>query len=531
MHDSRCSHCGAPSASSSVESVAPGVTTFAAAVPGTRHHVLLNSNQPPEDSEIGFIRSAISETDAPLSRLDEEISRLRKALKALEEEHASLSNYRTQNAMILSPLRRMPSELLCEIFSWTIPLITDALDMGRLDMGVSPWVLTRISSHWRRVSVTTPSLWSLVHVDYSAKPKTFYSLSLVEAQIQRSQKLKIHFYGSVAMDAGPQIAMLELLAQHSARWEELSLGITAKLIPFLPTLRGRLPSLRRIWIQWNETEFPVDSIDCFHTAPSLVDVGIYNRTRFIPIGLPAHQLTRYELDCSWPQHMAILKLAPRLVEARIDIDFDDEPWPERNANIYLPSLRRLHVSDAEVFDYFKVPALEELSVWVGTDTSDLTHLASLLDRSECALRYLCLTGVPDAHRTTQMLGRLSHLTELAIIVTQSESIPPVNALILALTLDGRSTVVAPQLRSLLFGCGEVENYLDFPLFLWLLKSRWNAEGCALQTAVLGSKVDGPDTATLQGLYAMRSLGFDFLAIEGEDALAQVKLWTFQTSWN
>ncbi|KAJ7302969.1 hypothetical protein DFH08DRAFT_986798, partial [Mycena albidolilacea] len=91
------------------------------ATPGTRHYALLNTNEPPNDSEFAFIHSVISDADARLACLDDEISTLEEKLQQLEEEHASLSSYRTRNKAILSPLRRMPPEVLGEIFSLTLP--------------------------------------------------------------------------------------------------------------------------------------------------------------------------------------------------------------------------------------------------------------------------------------------------------------------------------------------------------------------------------------------------------------------------
>ncbi|KAJ7107704.1 hypothetical protein C8R44DRAFT_680500, partial [Mycena epipterygia] len=109
-----------------------------------------------------MIRSLVSKSRARLAFVDHEMSRLREQIKSLEEEHVSLSSHLVENTAILSSLRRMPPEVLGEIFSRTLPLI-HALKQGDLDVRVedSPWVLTHVSSHWRAVALATPSLWSL----------------------------------------------------------------------------------------------------------------------------------------------------------------------------------------------------------------------------------------------------------------------------------------------------------------------------------------------------------------------------------
>ncbi|KAF7345524.1 F-box domain-containing protein [Mycena venus] len=503
---------------------------------GTRHYTLLNSNAPPDDSETTFIRAVVSDADARLASIDSEISKLQERLKQLEEERVLLSSYRTRNSAILSPLRRMPSEILCEIFSWTLPSIGEALITDHFDQTQSPWLVTRISSRWRAVSLSTPSLWSRIAIDYrqGLKGPSTYSYSLVEVQIQRAQNLKIHFYGCETADSGVQIQIFRLLLRHSPRWEEFSLGLTSSLVPLLPAVRDRIHSLKRVFIHWfsPESQKAVQSIDCFESACSLVDFNAYNEHRFIPIAHPTHQLRRYQLDCPWEIHKGILKLATNLVEARIVINFDDEPWPDMDEIVDLPLLRRLYVSYTAVLNYIRSPVLEEVAFWVekGVDTF-LPHLESLRDRSACSLRRICLKGFPDAYTTTEILEKHPSITELALLIITSDASIGTNLLISTLTASQAlgSTTVAPQLRLLLFGC-ERHSSIDYTAYLEMLKSRWRAEDCALTAAVLATEVHGPDTATLLGLHALRREGLNFFLAEGIEAIDETDGWGYGTTW-
>ncbi|KAJ7709045.1 hypothetical protein B0H17DRAFT_916453, partial [Mycena rosella] len=162
----RCSTCGTHDHSLKLEEPLDSKIHVA---PGKRHHELLNSNEPVLESDIPSIQSAIAETSEHLSSLDHQISGLRVRLKQLEEECTAVSRFHTQNEIILSPLRRMPTEVLGEIFSWTLPSVRDAVaapDLNRcgFDMGSSPWLLGHISSRWREIALSTPSLWSLVAI-------------------------------------------------------------------------------------------------------------------------------------------------------------------------------------------------------------------------------------------------------------------------------------------------------------------------------------------------------------------------------
>jgi hypothetical protein len=97
----------------------------------------LNTNDPPSGSEIAFVHSVISKADARAARIDEEVAELEEMLKHLRAERASLHRYQKRNRAIVSPLRRMPPEILGEIFSLTLPSIGNTLDADRFDMARS----------------------------------------------------------------------------------------------------------------------------------------------------------------------------------------------------------------------------------------------------------------------------------------------------------------------------------------------------------------------------------------------------------
>ncbi|KAJ7607908.1 hypothetical protein FB45DRAFT_763856, partial [Roridomyces roridus] len=123
---------------------------------GTRLYTLLHSNEPPDSSEIAVLQSTSSRIDARLDVLDQEITRL----KQLTEERALLVSYGIQNKGILSPMRRMPNEVLVEIFGLCVPSVKfDGLWACRFSMRRAPWVFTRVCRLWRTVALETPGLW------------------------------------------------------------------------------------------------------------------------------------------------------------------------------------------------------------------------------------------------------------------------------------------------------------------------------------------------------------------------------------
>ncbi|KAJ7146766.1 hypothetical protein C8R44DRAFT_18505 [Mycena epipterygia] len=376
MHATQCSECGSFTASSSAEG--PRDLDISVVPPGTptRHHELLASNLPPEGTELTFIRAVVSKTGARIAYLDDEIPRLRDRLIQLKEERKALSIYHSQNNAILSPLRRMPPEVLCDIFSWTLPSVNDGLWHCKFNTKCSPWVLTQICSRWRATAFSTPSLWSLVVLDYThdhnlPSDLSAYSLPMVDTQIQRAQKIRVHFYGCTNRIARPQVEMFQCLAKHSSRWEELAIQLTPDLFPLLATLSDRLQSLRRLWIQWDQAESQagVGTIGAFRVAPRLVDVGTSGEHGPIPMLLPAHQLTRYQSSGPWEMHLSILKVAQNLVEAHIEILGSSLEHHDTDI-VDLLSLQRLYVSHTEILAYLKTPALKEIGFYLQDDDSN-----------------------------------------------------------------------------------------------------------------------------------------------------------------
>ncbi|KAJ7623552.1 hypothetical protein FB45DRAFT_837856 [Roridomyces roridus] len=177
----RCPECGATTAKDESDPI----TVTASPWTLVRCHELAKTNEPPNTTELDFMRPFLSKIAARLTRFDSEMTQLKEQLRRLETERAKLAEYHTQHAGIVSPLRRVPPEILAEIFSWTLPTIDQAKgDVS--DLRRCPWVLTRISSLWRRTAISIPSLWSsIIWVDCATSPPP--PLSMIQAQVDRAR--------------------------------------------------------------------------------------------------------------------------------------------------------------------------------------------------------------------------------------------------------------------------------------------------------------------------------------------------------
>ncbi|KAJ7451972.1 hypothetical protein FB451DRAFT_698806 [Mycena latifolia] len=328
---------------------------------------LQNSNESPLDSERPFIESVVCQLRGRLSRRDVEISRLRARIAQLEEECAGLESEISRNTSILSPIRRIPNEILSEIFPLALPSHQEAIESDGFDVQDTPWSLGQICGQWRAVALSLGALWSSVAINYGAvvgSPSAAYPLAMLETQLERANTLRIYLTPTLS-PSGHELVLLHLLAGHSHRWEVLDLVLTPGIHPIIASLQNRVPQLRKLRIEWRDPDpdmdpllLPDEDVESFRVAPALKDVTLIVEDRLLSVPLPAHQLTRYELNGSWATHVDILKRAINLIEARIVVDDTaDSPHIVPDGVIDLCHLRRLYVSDADILDGLRLAGI------------------------------------------------------------------------------------------------------------------------------------------------------------------------------
>ncbi|KAJ7609006.1 hypothetical protein FB45DRAFT_1067046 [Roridomyces roridus] len=523
-----CSECGA----TKIANAEPSDTIPATPETLAGYQLLAASNEPPNSAERAFLQAVASKSAVRLTCLDEEISRLKDRLGQLEAERSQLAGYHSQNVAILSPLRRMPHEILTEIFLWTLPPAASNPDVNE-----SPWVLGQISSRWRAISLSTPSLWSAACLDYGGEPPI---PQMIEAQVERAMVLKIHFLGSDAVESVPntQREMFKTLSEHSGRWEELWIQLTPTLTPQLDELlRGRLPSLRKIYVGFEDPdiELALDSVKCFHTAPALVNATVLMSPK--PILLPAHRLTSYRAACPWGDHERVLKMATNLVEAHIAIAFDNEPWPGLNdppIDINLHRLQRLYVEHVEILNYLRAPLLDELAVDIASREDVLTPLKAFVVRSSCALRRFCMQGAPDADTTPEILNEYPSICSFTVVFTRqrrskTELANALDAHLTMLTATCDRVAVSPHLTELCLGM-TCTFPIDYSLFLEMLESRRGPNFSLQTTTFLAHANQMPEPVTRSRLDALGRGGLDVRLRGGSDSKREIALWLFEMPW-
>ncbi|KAK0491714.1 hypothetical protein EDD18DRAFT_1080494, partial [Armillaria luteobubalina] len=137
---------------------------YSHAPPGARIIDLLRTNDPPTAFERKSFEETLLEAPRRIAQLDSLIHTTTSLLEYLTKDRSQAIANQRDAKQILSPSRRLPLEVLTEIF------IQCWLFCGRmgppLNPHAAPWKLTHVCRKWREVALATPKIWSNIHLDF-----------------------------------------------------------------------------------------------------------------------------------------------------------------------------------------------------------------------------------------------------------------------------------------------------------------------------------------------------------------------------
>ncbi|KAJ7058070.1 hypothetical protein C8F01DRAFT_305952 [Mycena amicta] len=379
---------------------------------------LLCSNITPDADERLQAESAVHKKWLEISELDGVIQNLHSALWTLQSRREALVSELFQLQTALAPIRRLPPELLVEIFLYFQPCIPRSSD-DRWHRASPPWRLGLVCRSWRDIAVGLSQLWSALDFPGNRKrrPSVLHlptheyddvelqtvsqqdaleeaegfeiegALETVNACLVRSknQGLAIRLR---RRDSTLEMLILELLFQHTHRWEEIVLIDPSEAV--CRRLRGlpqRLPRLRRLEYSatgyhsdWHVDHWPsLDRLFQSSHAPCLTEltlVGV-DISSELP-SVPWARLNKFcELHCGFmpAQRLAVFRQLTNLVVLRIDSSESSiTVWGTRAVfpNLRVASFRfqprpptwNNDVGDGDVLGpiAFEMPVLQEFNV-------------------------------------------------------------------------------------------------------------------------------------------------------------------------
>ncbi|KAJ7617595.1 hypothetical protein DFH06DRAFT_1364225 [Mycena polygramma] len=283
-------------------------------------NLLLRSNSsPPESSHGHSLFPAFSSID--LARYDTEIDRVQQMLARLTSERAELQEYSLGYSSAFAPVRRLPTEIVAEIFASSAP---DPLPVLFCDpsQGIPSGTNSRVAQRhlinlsqvcfgWHGIVMGTPSLWANIEVDLTLDPSARGDFDRAITGVSRSLDLSGFYPLTIQVNtyADDAIPGLKLLAQH---WSvgELSTSVASRRQHYsacISRVKGNLPRLERLGLGG----FQLAEVGIFETAPKLTHV-ILSDFDNAPPGLPWSRLLELTYYSSRPEPIAEGVIGDRL---------------------------------------------------------------------------------------------------------------------------------------------------------------------------------------------------------------------------
>jgi len=127
---------------------------------------LLRNNDIPLESTIREVKESLKAPLILLQEIEIEIQRLCELVETMKVKREAIQKRIDDHNIILSPVRRVPQDVLHEIFFHCLPTHRNPI----MTSSESPVLLTRICRSWRAIALSSPRIWSKIHVPFPGDP-------------------------------------------------------------------------------------------------------------------------------------------------------------------------------------------------------------------------------------------------------------------------------------------------------------------------------------------------------------------------
>ncbi|KAK0472235.1 hypothetical protein IW261DRAFT_1508607 [Armillaria novae-zelandiae] len=240
------------------------------------------------------LRNIIAQQDDFIGRLSFILHKYEDSREEMLSEEARVHDLLERHRSALSsPIRRLPIDIMREIFSLASSNAADVTDIA--------WVATHTCTEWRDIATQTPTLWSKIHVTTATRsrmrPDELMQMPEIESlriaspgasneecvgrtlELSRDLPLVVSFIQPLSWDPvhfwKEDVEMLDLLLDHSPRWKAAYLYAHHGGNIFcdkLKRMRGRVRMLESVSIE--TPSLPDSLLDLFQVAPRLRTIAI-----------------------------------------------------------------------------------------------------------------------------------------------------------------------------------------------------------------------------------------------------------------
>ncbi|KAJ6562563.1 hypothetical protein B0H19DRAFT_1234134, partial [Mycena capillaripes] len=426
----------------------------------------LGTNYCPKDEEILDIKTLLVEPTLQLKRLDEKIADLQKAIDRLAAERDVLGAFMDGHKALISPVRRLPLDVIQEIFAACLPTHRNCV----MSAAEAPVLLGRICSSWRVVSLSTPRLWARLHIVQPPRDRFDSDAESMNKKLAQRLEVTKMWLGragqcplSISLQTRPEPCysppatpstseplsgqFLQALIAFAPRWQHIILTtppfmldemahLTAADVPMLQTI-GLHPHPQQqfppVTTKWEFCEML--------SSPSISSFSISGNS-FSPDKLPLqwHRLTDLTVDgplwetlLTSERVLQTLSMCPALHSCKLMVnDGAMDGMPFLHSTVELQSLRALELNFGSVvarvprlLEHLSLPQLRAFTLHGHADSQDSfslapffafwTHLESLHIDSKTFSKSTLLDSIQNLPPSLQRLSifDMSHEAQLA----------------------------------------------------------------------------------------------------------------------
>ncbi|KAJ7613188.1 hypothetical protein FB45DRAFT_1036711 [Roridomyces roridus] len=333
---------------------------------------------------------------------------------------------------VISPIGRLPNELLAEIFSHAARRTffwKDISEAGGRLTSKAPWVLTHVSRGWAAVALEYRTLWSRIFVDLDLiNVKARGVISILKLFLERSGKVPLTvkiFYEGYQLETHPA---LHAVLGHVERWKHVDMYVRwPLLLSTAAAMRDHLSVLTTLRVV-SFARTPMDArdlSDTFASAANLTALQTYFRVSDIfhsPFQFPWHQLTRLSTTfSSIAEALTNIEQLSSVVELRVELPYDESPAPVWNC-ITLSRLRVLEMvlrnmpmvsldPPSYLLDFLSAPVLGRLGI---QRSADQIAVSRFITRSGCGPSLKIFHFIHSVTPTSVLpiLQKLPHLEDV-----------------------------------------------------------------------------------------------------------------------
>ncbi|KAJ7471441.1 hypothetical protein B0H11DRAFT_1369042 [Mycena galericulata] len=394
---------------------------------------LRRSNAAPLETQYPEIDREIAAASNSIAFIDERIRYLQPVLVELAARRQALQDFVTDHKRVLAPIRKVPSDVLSEIFLWCAARDSDDV----WDPSTDPeWVLAQVCRYWRALALATPRIWRRVFITHH------YFLHYIQPaalslQLERSAEAPLAIaVMSRFPDDDARNRILDCLFPVAHRWQDVEIHLLPSDVnrflahnystsfPALTTLSLLFRTFEGEDSTLFETIFqstPVLEALSYASSLDVVDESTLLRIHVFPLS----QLRKLTLKSQWYGAASISKVfrsASEVVELLLDscwnVGRDITLEPDTLASPEtLPHLRTLSLcgGDPSILDHMTAPILSNLSITAQEFDEGAvlpTALISFLTRTPTAGASLIITHLTlsDIWMSTEELLAILNLT-------------------------------------------------------------------------------------------------------------------------